>query len=389
METSILRTISESTAPPDIRQEIAVDAYPLLHYGDAAIWNDEICGELTVNLVHDGLSSNFVTYGYTHLGAAATRFIEVYPTLNTEVNFPGYDTVLEISMVEYPGVVVDVPLNIVVLPCEIKSIDTIVGSEYVDPYSYTVKTPEEYVNIVNYNFVPACDYTPDYTLAVSPAPIATLAWIPDNLAPSISVYTPRLDLAGTYTLTTTVELTDYASSFGTSTYTRTFDVDLVDPCQADAVFVPSITTVNFHAIIGIGHLTYEFPDYPDTVSAYYDLSNTNVGYTLCGLRAHSIAENTYDPITGAIVTSIPQTDLTYITLFASNSLIEVTYGTDDINLAGTYLIELTVWLDNYPLISDDTGRLHFTFHQLLTDLIIGDAEYTLFDEPLIINIPAL
>ena len=125
------------------------------------------------------------------------------------------------------------------------------------------------------------------------------------------------------------------------------------------------------------------------MSAYYDLSNTNVGYTLCGLRAHSIAENTYDPITGAIVTSIPQTDLTYITLFASNSLIEVTYGTDDINLAGTYLIELTVWLDNYPLISDDTGRLHFTFHQLLTDLIIGDAEYTLFDEPLIINIPAL
>lgn len=95
-----------------------------------------------------------------------------------------------------------------------------------------------------------------------------------------------MDLAGTFTLTTTVELSDYASNFGTSTYLRTFDVAIVDPCVADALLVPSITTLNLYAIIGIGHLVHEFPDYPDTVSAYYDPANTNVGYTLCGLRVH-------------------------------------------------------------------------------------------------------
>lgn len=142
METSILRTVSESSAPPDTRQEISVDAYPLLHYADPTIWNTGICGDLTVSLVHDGLSSEFVTYGYIYLGAATSRFIEVFPTLNTQVNIPGYNLVAVISMIEYPAVTVDVPFTVVVLPCEIKQILTTVGSEYISPYSYTVLLPQ-------------------------------------------------------------------------------------------------------------------------------------------------------------------------------------------------------------------------------------------------------
>ena len=33
---------------------------------------------------------------------------------------------------------------------------------------------------------------------------------------------------------------------------------------------PTITTLEFHAIIGIGDLTYQFADYPDSKSEEFD-----------------------------------------------------------------------------------------------------------------------
>ena len=83
METSVLRTISENTNPPDVRQEIATDAYPLLLYGDTTVWNTGICGDFSVAITHDGVTTDFVTFGYVYQGASADRWIDVLPTLNS------------------------------------------------------------------------------------------------------------------------------------------------------------------------------------------------------------------------------------------------------------------------------------------------------------------
>ena len=123
MQTSVLRTVSEKTAAlPDVTQNIEDDAYPLLIYADKTVWNDDICGNMSVKLIPDGLSADFVTFYYEYRKTSEQRWIKVLPTLNSQKNTLGYNVVLSISLVEYPSITADVPFNIKVLTCEIKDL---------------------------------------------------------------------------------------------------------------------------------------------------------------------------------------------------------------------------------------------------------------------------
>ena len=79
MQTSVLRTITEYQSAvvtkPDIRYEITDDAKTLFKIGEADVWNKDICGEIVTEVIHDGLSSEFVTHGYKFDATQADRWV--------------------------------------------------------------------------------------------------------------------------------------------------------------------------------------------------------------------------------------------------------------------------------------------------------------------------
>lgn len=84
------------------------------------------------------------------------------------------------------------------------------------------------------------------------------------------------------------------------------------------------------------------------------------------------------------------TELPYMSLYGSQDyVLFVTYGSDDVNHAGSHLVQLDVSLVAYPSIFDSTGHLNFTFFDLVTDLEVSDAVYTLTFEELEIDVPEI
>ena len=69
----------------------------------------------------------------------------------------------------------------------------------------------------------------------------------------INLYSSELWDKGEYTFTVIVLLTNYQSTKGISTFDRQIKVWTDDPCEKTEL-IPSITTLNVHAIIGIGDL---------------------------------------------------------------------------------------------------------------------------------------
>ena len=102
------------------------------------IWNKHICGDVAVSIVHDGLSSNFLTSEYTYDSTAANRLVKLLPTLNTEIGI--YSAAkLKIYLAEYTNIEVEVPFSFEVLPCEIKSrLETF---NFTDPVTYVLQDP--------------------------------------------------------------------------------------------------------------------------------------------------------------------------------------------------------------------------------------------------------
>lgn len=64
METSVLRPETETNT--DLNWMFSDDNVPTLHSGDSSKWNVNICGNILVDITHDGTTSEFfsVTYDY-------------------------------------------------------------------------------------------------------------------------------------------------------------------------------------------------------------------------------------------------------------------------------------------------------------------------------------
>ena len=92
---------------------------------DATWWNLDICGNVVVELIHDGLSSEFLTHGYTYNATPDKRWVQLAPTKNIHVGV--YNVKLKIKFAEsdYAAVFYEVPVTITVLPCEIKYTETL------------------------------------------------------------------------------------------------------------------------------------------------------------------------------------------------------------------------------------------------------------------------
>lgn len=117
METSVLRPVTQ--ANNDLFWYFPDDNYPMLHYGTAN-WDVNICGKILVDVIHDGVTTEFVShvYDYQVLVLPNTYYLQLNPTLRTH---EGTFTInLRVYFQEYAAIdPVDVPVVIDVLPCQI------------------------------------------------------------------------------------------------------------------------------------------------------------------------------------------------------------------------------------------------------------------------------
>ena len=124
METSVLRTVSEYPSAlvtlPDIKYEIPDDAKALFHQTKSAIWNKDICGDIVTEVIHDGLSGDFLTHGYAFDKTQADRWVQALPNKNSHVSVYNVKLRLKYQDPDYAAVYTDVPFKLTVLPCEIK-----------------------------------------------------------------------------------------------------------------------------------------------------------------------------------------------------------------------------------------------------------------------------
>ena len=125
MKSSVLRVTSEYPSAnvnlPDVLQTIPdPDAQSMLLVGDTVRWNKGICGSWVAQLIHDGLTSEFVTFGYKYDATEADRWLKLLPFDNKHVG--KYLVTIRITYTDpdYAAIFTDVKVNIEVLPCEIK-----------------------------------------------------------------------------------------------------------------------------------------------------------------------------------------------------------------------------------------------------------------------------
>ena len=82
MQSSVLRTVTEypsaNVALPDIMQTIPAPNVNFLK-DDQTRWNLGICGNVEVELIHDGRTSRFLTHSYAYNQAESDRWLKLLP----------------------------------------------------------------------------------------------------------------------------------------------------------------------------------------------------------------------------------------------------------------------------------------------------------------------
>ena len=134
-----------------------------------AYWKYRICGEIIVEVIHDGLSSEFFTVTYTYLSGQANRVIDNLPQTNDQINKDGYDIILRLYFEDYPDVTEDVPINVKVYPCKVTSVNydyrdhtgIYTYNQYADTVALTIDTR-------TLELTPQCIYPEIYTLTMTP-----------------------------------------------------------------------------------------------------------------------------------------------------------------------------------------------------------------------------
>ena len=105
------------------------------------VWNKDICGEIVTELIHDGLSSEFVTHGYKFDTTQADRWVEVLPKLNSHAKTYSMKLRIKFKDPDYVTVFTDVPFTVEVLPCEIKRTVTSGAYGSLPIYTATISEP--------------------------------------------------------------------------------------------------------------------------------------------------------------------------------------------------------------------------------------------------------
>lgn len=83
MTTSVLRPVSETSR--DLNWYFPSENSPTLHSADSLKYINTICGNIMVDIVHDGVTAEFlsITYDYLVLVDPQTYFLQLNPTLRT------------------------------------------------------------------------------------------------------------------------------------------------------------------------------------------------------------------------------------------------------------------------------------------------------------------
>ena len=151
------------------------------------------------------------------------------------------------------------------LPCEIKSLTE--GTPFVTPRdTYVIFGDMKVIDVKNYAFSPSCDYDSISSFSATtdpavdqPAALYTFSMInPSNL----QIDSELQEHAGLYAVTTVLELQDY--HYGSWIETRTFAIEVADPCVWSNL-IPTITEdVQLYAFIGKESRQFEYDDYKDS-----------------------------------------------------------------------------------------------------------------------------
>ena len=109
MQTSVLRVITEydvvdALSLHDIRQDITNDAAVTLFSDQSTVWNNQICGNLVVDVTHDGATADFAAYSYTYLSVATDHWITLAPTLNSQVGDYTMTFTIKFEETDYPDI---------------------------------------------------------------------------------------------------------------------------------------------------------------------------------------------------------------------------------------------------------------------------------------------
>ena len=119
---------------------------------------------MEVKVTHDGLSSEFVTIGYTFNATPADRWIKVLPTSNTHKGTYNINLRIQYTMPQYSAIYTDVNLKVTVLDCEIESTNPspipLLGAQNLVIIKDT--TEKKSIGTKTFDFVPACDYPDNY-----------------------------------------------------------------------------------------------------------------------------------------------------------------------------------------------------------------------------------
>ena len=129
---------------------------------------------MEVEVIHDGLSSEFLTFSYAFgetQDAIDNRWIEVRPTKNEHVKT--YNIVLRIKYLDsdYSAVFADVPLEVEVLPCVINNV-VLEADAFSTPYTYTIIRDTKMLQDFNtklFTYFYNCDYAEEWKFSVSPS----------------------------------------------------------------------------------------------------------------------------------------------------------------------------------------------------------------------------
>ena len=151
-----------------------MDAKSLFQVSNTAVYNSRICGAITVEVIHDGLSSEFLTFSYAFgddQAAIDNRWIEVRPTKNEHVRT--YNIVLRIKYADrdYKAVFSDVNLQVEVLPCVINNV-VLDSNAFSTPYTYTIIRDTRVLQEFNtklFTYFYNCDYADEWSFTVAPS----------------------------------------------------------------------------------------------------------------------------------------------------------------------------------------------------------------------------
>ena len=63
---------------------------------------------------------------------------------------------------------------------------------------------------------------------------------------------------------------NYDSLKGESSFSQSFNVELLNPCKVENKLIPSFENLSLHALLGQGTREYEYMDFTDDASMAFD-----------------------------------------------------------------------------------------------------------------------